>query len=119
MDRRAGETVAARSTRSDRDQNRDRIKGTVTANPENAASHSHPRRSALIAGAIVAGALAGLAGVYGIGGVRSEGGDPGCRPAVDNPPPGGPPSRGEGAGTVAAPRAAPAAGLSLRRPRPR
>src|SRR5260370_24790032 len=96
MDRRAGETVAARSTRSDRDQNRDRIKGTVTANPENAASHSHPRRPALIAGAVVAGALAGLAGVYGIGGVLRHAGEPPFPPSAQIPPPRRPLARAAG-----------------------
>jgi thiol-disulfide isomerase/thioredoxin len=55
----------------------------VTTNPENAASHPRPRRLALIAGAVVAGALAGLAGVYGIGGFVRNAGDPDCQPAVE------------------------------------
>jgi thiol-disulfide isomerase/thioredoxin len=37
----------------------------------------------LIAGAVVAGALAGLAGVYGIGTLTRNAGDAACRPAVD------------------------------------
>lgn len=42
------------------------------------------RRRGLIAGAIVAGALAGFAGVYGIGHLsRNASGDPACRAAVD------------------------------------
>ncbi len=56
----------------------------MAANSEEAVSSIVPRRLALIAGAIVAGALAGLAGVYGIGGLTHNAGDPGCRPAVDN-----------------------------------
>ena len=55
----------------------------MAANPEKAASHTRPRRLALIAGAVVAGALAGLAGVYGIGGFMRNAGDPECRPAVE------------------------------------
>jgi thiol-disulfide isomerase/thioredoxin len=53
------------------------------ANPEYAAARSHPRRRALIAGAIAAGALVGLVGVYGIDGFMRNAGDPGCRTAVD------------------------------------
>jgi thiol-disulfide isomerase/thioredoxin len=54
----------------------------VAANPRIAASHSRPRRLVLIAGAVVAGALAGLAGVYGMGGLMRNVGDLDCRPAV-------------------------------------
>jgi thiol-disulfide isomerase/thioredoxin len=44
----------------------------------------HRRRLAVLAGALIAGALAGLAGVYGIGGLqRNALSDPGCRPAVE------------------------------------
>jgi thiol-disulfide isomerase/thioredoxin len=53
------------------------------ANPEYAAVRSRPRRLALIAGAVVVGALVGLLGVYGIDGFMRNAGDPGCRPAVD------------------------------------
>jgi thiol-disulfide isomerase/thioredoxin len=53
------------------------------ANPEYAAARSRPRRVALIAGAIVAGALVGLLGVYGIDGFVRNAGDPDCRPAVE------------------------------------
>jgi thiol-disulfide isomerase/thioredoxin len=53
------------------------------ANPEYAAARSRPRRVALIAGAIVAGAFVGLLGVYGIDGFMRNAGDPDCRPAVD------------------------------------
>jgi thiol-disulfide isomerase/thioredoxin len=67
----------------------------VTANLENAASHSRPRRLALVAGAVVAGALAGLAGVYGIGGLIRNAGDPDCRPAVETARRIGPLARGE------------------------
>jgi thiol-disulfide isomerase/thioredoxin len=55
----------------------------VVANLENAASHSRPRRLALIAGAVAAGTLAGLVGVYGIDGFMRNAGDPDCRPAVE------------------------------------
>ena len=54
----------------------------MTANSEKAVSQ-FPRRLALIAGAIVAGALAGLAGVYGIGALTRNAGDAACQPAVD------------------------------------
>jgi thiol-disulfide isomerase/thioredoxin len=41
-------------------------------------------RRRLIAGGVVVGILAGLAGVYGIGGLqRNAGGDPGCQAAVE------------------------------------
>jgi thiol-disulfide isomerase/thioredoxin len=36
-----------------------------------------------MAGAVAAGALAGLAGVYGIGGFMRNAGDPDCRPAIE------------------------------------
>jgi thiol-disulfide isomerase/thioredoxin len=56
----------------------------VTANPEDAASRFRPRRRlALMAGAVAAGALAGLAGVYGIGGFMRNAGDPDCQPALE------------------------------------
>jgi thiol-disulfide isomerase/thioredoxin len=68
----------------------------VTVNPENAASsRSRPRRLALAAVGIVAGALAGLAGVYGIGGFMRNAGDPDCRPAVEIARRVGPLIRGE------------------------
>jgi thiol-disulfide isomerase/thioredoxin len=42
-----------------------------------------PRRLALVAVAVLAGAVLGYAGVYGIDGLkRNAGGDPACRPAV-------------------------------------
>ena len=42
------------------------------------------RRIPVAIGTVVIGALVGLAGVYGIGGLnRSAGGDPACRGAVD------------------------------------
>jgi thiol-disulfide isomerase/thioredoxin len=53
------------------------------ANPEDASARSRPRRLALIGGAIAAGALVGLLGVYGIDGFMRNAGDPDCRPAVD------------------------------------
>ena len=55
----------------------------MTTNSQQAVSSSGPRRRALIAGAVAAGALAGLAGVYGIGSLTRNAGDAGCRPAVD------------------------------------
>jgi thiol-disulfide isomerase/thioredoxin len=55
----------------------------VVANPEISPSRFRPGRLALIAGAIVAGALVGLLGVYGIDGFMRNAGDPGCQPAVD------------------------------------
>jgi thiol-disulfide isomerase/thioredoxin len=67
----------------------------VTTNPENAAPRSDLRRPLLIAGAVVAGALAGLAGVYGIGGFMRNAGDPGCRPALETARRLGPLARGE------------------------
>jgi thiol-disulfide isomerase/thioredoxin len=67
----------------------------VAANLENAASRSHSRPLALIAGVVVAGALAGLAGVYGIGGFMRNAGDPDCRPAVALAQRLGPLARGE------------------------
>src|SRR5436305_12851595 len=84
-------------------------KRTVAPNPENAAPHPRPRRLALMAGAVVAGALAGLAGVYGIGGFMRNAGDPDCRPALAIAHPVGPLAPGEVA--AAAIRADP-----LRRP---
>jgi thiol-disulfide isomerase/thioredoxin len=66
----------------------------VTATPENAA-YSRPRWLALIAVAVVAGAFAGLAGVYGIGGFMRNAGDPDCRPAVEIAHRIGPLARGE------------------------
>jgi len=67
----------------------------VTTNPEAAASRTHPRRLVLIAGAIVAGAFAGLAGVYGIGGFMRNAGDPDCLPALEIARGVGPLARGE------------------------
>jgi thiol-disulfide isomerase/thioredoxin len=54
----------------------------VAANPRIVASRSRPRRLVLIAGAVGAGALAGLAGVYGMGGLMRNVGDLDCQPAV-------------------------------------
>src|SRR5688500_405990 len=49
-----------------------------------AAGSPFRRRRRLIAGTAVAALLAGLAGVYGIGGLqRNAGTDPGCQAAVD------------------------------------
>ena len=76
----------------------------MTTNPENAAPRSDLRRPLLIAGAVVAGALAGLAGVYGIGGFMRNAGDPGCRPAVETARRVGPLARGEVAAMAIAER---------------
>jgi thiol-disulfide isomerase/thioredoxin len=59
------------------------------------ATHARPRRLALIAVAVVAGAGAGLAGVYGIGGLLRNAGDPDCRPGVEIARRVGPLARGE------------------------
>ncbi len=67
----------------------------MTTNLENSASRFRPRRLVLFGGAIVAGALAGLAGVYGIGGFMRNAGDPGCRPAVETARRVAPLARGE------------------------
>ena len=66
----------------------------MTATPEDA-THARPRRLALIAVAVVAGAFAGLAGVYGIGGLLRNAVDPDCRPAVEIARRVGPLARGE------------------------
>jgi thiol-disulfide isomerase/thioredoxin len=66
----------------------------VTATPENA-TPARPRRLALIALAVVAGAGAGLAGVYGIGGLLRNAVDPDCRPAAEIARRVGPLARGE------------------------
>ncbi len=67
----------------------------MTAHPDSTIWRPHPRRLALIAGAVVAGALAGLGGVYGIGGFLRNAGDPGCRPALEIAKRVGPLARGE------------------------
>ena len=56
----------------------------MTDSSEEAGSSSRhsSRRLALIAGAVVAGALAGLAGVYGIGGLTRNAGDAACQGAL-------------------------------------
>jgi thiol-disulfide isomerase/thioredoxin len=66
----------------------------VTATRKDA-THARPRRLALIAVAVVAGAGAGLAGVYGIGGLLRNAGDPDCRPGVEIARRVGPLARGE------------------------
>ncbi len=56
----------------------------MKAPPDNKATGPNRRRTGIIAGAAAAGILAGLAGVYGIGGFqRNVGGDPACQAAVD------------------------------------
>jgi len=67
----------------------------VAANPEITRPHSGLRRPALIATAVVGGALAGLAGVYGIDGLKRNAGDLNCRPAVEIAQRIGPLARGE------------------------
>jgi thiol-disulfide isomerase/thioredoxin len=66
----------------------------VAVNPESTTPH-RLRRPALIAAAAIGGALAGLAGVYGIGGFKRNAGDPNCRPAVEIAQRVGPFARGE------------------------
>ncbi len=67
----------------------------MAANPEITRPHSGLRRPALIATAVVGGALAGLAGVYGIDGLKRNAGDLNCRPAVEIAQRIGPLARGE------------------------
>lgn len=56
----------------------------MTERSDDVGTRPNRRRLLLLAGASVAGALAGLAGVYGIGGLqRNAGGDPACQPAVE------------------------------------
>jgi thiol-disulfide isomerase/thioredoxin len=56
----------------------------MKAPPDNTASGPFRHRRRLIAGTAVAALLAGLAGVYGIGGSqRNAGTDPGCQAAAD------------------------------------
>lgn len=56
----------------------------MKAPPDNRETGPNRRRIGLIAGALAAGALAGIAGVYGIGGfLRNAGGDPACQGAVE------------------------------------
>ena len=55
----------------------------MTSPMTDAASHPRGRRLALIAGAVVAGALVGLAGVYGIGTWTRNAGDAQCGAAVE------------------------------------
>ncbi len=52
--------------------------------PDEMTSSLNRRRLSLVAGAMAAGVLAGLAGVYGIGGFeRNAQADPACQPAVE------------------------------------
>jgi thiol-disulfide isomerase/thioredoxin len=55
---------------------------TNDPSPE-ASGKRRSRRIALIAGAVVAGAVIGFAGVYGIGGLTRNAGDAACRPTFD------------------------------------
>jgi thiol-disulfide isomerase/thioredoxin len=56
----------------------------MTAHTDDMAKHANRRRYMLVGGAMAAGLLAGLAGVYGIGGLqRNAQADPACRPAVE------------------------------------
>ena len=61
---------------------------TVPAEEKTASSQPQrvvtPRRLALAVGTVLAGAVVGLAGIYGIGGLKGNApGDPACRPAAD------------------------------------
>ena len=52
--------------------------------PENSPTRPAARRRIPLAvAAVLIGAVAGFAGIYGFGGLRHEAGDPGCRGAVD------------------------------------
>jgi thiol-disulfide isomerase/thioredoxin len=56
----------------------------MTRQSDEMATRPNRRLVILVAGAMIAGALAGLAGVYGIGGFeRNAQADPACRPAVE------------------------------------
>lgn len=54
----------------------------TTQTPDPSPSSTSWRRPGLIAAAALIGAAAGFAGVYGIGGLMRNAGDPACRPAV-------------------------------------
>jgi thiol-disulfide isomerase/thioredoxin len=54
----------------------------VTANPEIPAARARRRRLTLVVAALVVGALAGFAGIYGIDGLQRNAGDAECKPAV-------------------------------------
>ena len=69
------------------------IKQNVNANPE--PTKSRARAVTLIAAIAVAGAAAGLAVVYGIGGLKRNAGDPRCAPAVETAQRLAPMARGE------------------------
>lgn len=55
------------------------VNGDTPTTPRSASA----RRIRLIAAAIVVGALAGVAGVYGIGSLTRNAGDPACQPTAD------------------------------------
>jgi thiol-disulfide isomerase/thioredoxin len=51
--------------------------------PDTTTARAAPRRRrSLVAAALIAGVLAGWAGIYGIGALKRNAGDPACRPAV-------------------------------------
>jgi len=56
---------------------------TVNGEPPEAPRTRSSRRIGLIAAGVIAGALLGVAGVYGIGALTRNAGDPACRPTFD------------------------------------
>lgn len=56
---------------------------TVNDESSKAPRATSPRRIGIIAAAVAAGALAGVAGVYGIGSLTRNAGDPACKPSFD------------------------------------
>ena len=56
---------------------------TVNGQPPEAPRAASSRRIGLIAAGVIAGALLGVAGVYGIGTLTRNAGDPACRPTFD------------------------------------
>jgi thiol-disulfide isomerase/thioredoxin len=77
---------------------------TVNDPSPEASGKRRSRRIALIAGAVVAGAVIGFAGVYGIGGLTRNAGDPACRATFDVARKAAPLMKGEVAAVTAASR---------------